>query len=154
LTTIRRATGSDAAAAAEVYIAARHHAVPAIPPMAHPDDDVRRHWAEVLLPNNEVWVAESDEGAVIGVLALEDDWLDQLYLAPGWTGRGIGTELLDVAKRQRPSGLRLWAFQSNTEALRFYERHEFVEVERTDGLDNEERSPDVQYRWTPAHQSG
>ena len=45
--------------------------------------------------------------------------------------------------------MQLWAFQSNTGALRFYERHGFVAVEETDG-DNEEGAPDLRMRWTPA----
>ena len=53
--------------------------------------------------------------------------------------------LLAVAKRERPDGLRLWTFASNTGAQRFYERHGFVAVRRTDGRDNEERAPDVLY---------
>ena len=44
--------------------------------------------------------------------------------------------------------MQLWAFQSNTGALRFYERHGFVAVEETDG-DNEERAPDVRMVWRP-----
>ena len=52
-----------------------------------------------------------------------------------------------MAKRERPQGLQLWAFQSNTGARRFYERHGFVEVRRTDGRDNEEGAPDVLYRY-------
>jgi hypothetical protein len=34
-------------------------------------------------------------------------------------------------------------------ARRFYERHGFVSVERTDGLHNEEREPDISYVWRP-----
>jgi hypothetical protein len=30
---------------------------------------------------------------------------------------------------------------------RFYERHGFVEAERTDGRRNEERAPDIRYVW-------
>jgi ribosomal protein S18 acetylase RimI-like enzyme len=63
------------------------------------------------------------------------------------TGRGIGAELLAVAKRQHPDGLRLWTFASNIGAQRFYERHGFLETKRTDGRDNEERAPDVLYVW-------
>ena len=62
------------------------------------------------------------------------------------TGRGIGAELLRLAKRERPQGLRLWTFASNTAAQRFYERHGFVEAERTDA-DNEEGAPDILYVW-------
>jgi GNAT superfamily N-acetyltransferase len=146
---IRRATTNDAGAAAEVYIRARRAAVPAIPPMAHPDDDVRAYWAAVLVPRRETWVAADDGGAVIGVLVLDDDWVDQLYIAPGDTGNGIGSALLAHAKEQRPEGLRLWTFQSNTGARRFYERHGFVATDQTDG-DNEEQSPDVLYVWKPS----
>jgi ribosomal protein S18 acetylase RimI-like enzyme len=54
-----------------------------------------------------------------------------------------------VAKRERPEGLRLWTFASNEAAQRFYLRHGFREVERTDGSDNEERAPAVLYAWRP-----
>jgi ribosomal protein S18 acetylase RimI-like enzyme len=47
----------------------------------------------------------------------------------------------------RPQRLALWAFQANTSARRFYERHGFVEARRTDGRDNEERTPDVLYAY-------
>ena len=62
------------------------------------------------------------------------------------TGPGLGTRLLDRAKAERPDGLDLWTFQANTGARRFYERHGFVEVARTDG-DNEEGAPDVRLAW-------
>jgi hypothetical protein len=41
--------------------------------------------------------------------------------------------------------VRLWCFQANSGARRFYERHGFVAVEFTDGHDNEEGCPDVLY---------
>jgi GNAT superfamily N-acetyltransferase len=94
-----------------------------------------------------VWLAESPESGLAGVLVLEEDWLDQLYVEPGLTGRGIGAALLAFAQDRRPGGLRLWTFVSNTGAQRFYERHGFREAERTDGSDNEERSPDILYVW-------
>ena len=40
------------------------------------------------------------------------DWIDQLYVDPDLTGRGIGVGLLDLAKRERPHGLRLWTYVS------------------------------------------
>ena len=61
--------------------------------------------------------------------------------------RGIGAALLEHAKRERPDGLELWTFVSNAGAQRFYERHGFVEVRRTDGAENEERAPDILYVW-------
>ena len=68
---------------------------------------------------------------------------------PGLDRTRLGTRLLDVAKAERPAGLDLWAFQSNTGARRFYERHGFTAVAMTDG-DNEEGAPDVRYRWSGA----
>jgi uncharacterized glyoxalase superfamily protein PhnB len=80
---------------------------------------------------------------------LHDDWIDHLYVDPDSTGRGVGSQLVAVAKTLRPSGVHLWTFESNTRARRFYERHGFVAVERTDG-DNEEGAPDVRYQWSTA----
>jgi len=54
---------------------------------------------------------------------------------------------LTLAKRERPGGLRLWTFESNTGAQRFYERHGFVATDRTDGRNNEEGAPDILYVW-------
>jgi hypothetical protein len=34
---------------------------------------------------------------------------------------------------------------SNLGAQRFYERHGFVEIMRTEGTDNEEHAPEIQY---------
>ena len=92
----------------------------------------------------EVWVAETDE--LVGLLVLDDDWVDQLYVEPALTGRGIGTQLIELAKRERPGGLRLWTFESNTGAQRFYERHRFRATDRTED-DNEEGVPDILYVW-------
>jgi len=109
----------------------------------------------VVLRDAEVWVAV-DTGALagqpglVGVLVLDGEWIDQLYVLPGRTGEGVGARLLEVAKHRRREGLRLWTFQTNTGALRFYRRHGFVEVTRTDGAENEERAPDVLMRWLPA----
>ncbi|MEY2474864.1 MAG: hypothetical protein QOG87_179 [Actinomycetota bacterium] len=146
---IRRGTATDAPAAAEVYLRSRHAAVPAVPPLVHGNVDVRRWFREVVVAERELWVAEDTEAGIVAVLVLDGDWLDQLYVEPGLTGRGIGSILVDVAKRERPAGLQLWVFQSNVGALRFYERLGFVEAERTDGAENEEGAPDVRLAWRP-----
>jgi GNAT superfamily N-acetyltransferase len=142
---IRRAAADEALSVADVWLQARHAAFPAIPKPMHSDDEVRAFYSTVF-PARDVWVVETGD-ALVAMLVLEDDWLDQLYVLPEWTGRGVGSELVELAKAQRPSGLQLWAFQSNVRALRFYERHGFVAVETTDG-DNEEGAPDVRYVWS------
>jgi GNAT superfamily N-acetyltransferase len=146
---IRRATSSDSAAAAELYLRARRagSAEGTIPPLAHDDQEVRYWMAHVVIPRLECWLAERATGSVVGMLVLDGDWIDQLYVDPHLTRDGIGAELIAVAKRERPDGLRLWTFVSNEGAQRFYLRHGFHEVERTDGSQNEEGEPDVQYAW-------
>jgi GNAT superfamily N-acetyltransferase len=148
---IRRGRAGDARGAADLYLRAREAALRAgsIPPGVHDDDDVRGHFASHIVEDCELWVAEQD-GALAGILVLDGEFVDQLYVEPGLTGRGIGSALLAVAKRERPQGLRLWTFQTNTGARRFYVRHGFVEVRRTDGRDNEERAPDVLYAYRTA----
>src|SRR6478736_6092509 len=105
-----------------------------------------RTTAEQVVPPTELWVAEDDGVALVGLLVLDQDRFEQLYVEPTLTGRGIGSELIGLAKRARPQGLRLWTFESNLGAQRFYERHGFRQVAGTAG-DNEEGAPDILYVW-------
>jgi GNAT superfamily N-acetyltransferase len=86
---------------------------------------------------------------VVGLLVLNGAELKQLYLEPAWRGRGLGDRFMALAKQQKPNGLSLWTFQVNEPAQRFYQRHGFVEVERTNGWRNDEREADVRYVWQP-----
>lgn len=144
---IRPAALPDAEPVVALYLRARKAAVRvgSIPPSVHSDDEVS-HWiTHFVIPKLEPWVAERSDGTIVGLLVLDDEWIDQLYVDPDLTGQGIGARLLDLAKRERPQGLRLWTFVSNSGAKRFYERHGFVEIERTNGSHNEEGAPDIQY---------
>jgi len=137
---IRRGTRADARAASDLWLSARKASVGEIPSPVHSDDDVRDWFASYVVEDAELWVAEAPAGTLVGILVLDGPWLDQLYVAPAMTGRGIGQALVRVAKRERPEGLRLWTFASNRRAQRFYERHGFVKTRCTDGRDNE-RAP-------------
>lgn len=114
--------------------------------MVHSDSQTRDWIATVVCGHSSVWVVEGH--GLVAMLVLDGGELDQLYVDPLSQGEGIGSRLIDLAKRESPAGLELWMFESNVGAQRFYERHGFVEVGRTDG-DNEEGSPDVRYRWVP-----
>lgn len=144
---MRPATPGDADAIAEVLVASRSHNTAALPPLAHSGSQVRAWVADELLCDREVWVV--DDARVVAVLALDDAWLDHLYVRPEYVGQGIGSALLDLAKTLRPLGFGLWVFVSNAPAQRFYERHGLVEVERTDGSGNDEGAPDIHYAWVP-----
>ena len=147
---LRPAIDEDALDVASVLIASRETYLP-FAPMAHTGTEVRAWVREVLLPAGNVTVA--CEGArVVGVLATsrEDDaaWIEQLYLMPGWTGRGIGAQLLAHALASLPRPVRLYTFQANEGARAFYERHGFEAIAFSDGAGNEERCPDVLYELT------
>jgi GNAT superfamily N-acetyltransferase len=144
---LRRAASSDAGAVADVWLRSFDAALPSVR-RAHSDAEVRTWVRDALVPGPDTWVATAG-GAVVGVLALSDGWIDQLYLDPSWRGRGVGAQCLTLAKERHPSGLQLWTFQVDRPAHRFYERHGFVGIEWTDGAGNEEHEPDVRYVWTP-----
>ncbi|MFF7631598.1 GNAT family N-acetyltransferase [Kitasatospora sp. NPDC008050] len=145
---LRRATEHDADAAAELYLSSFAAALPTVR-LAHSPEEVRGWFRHVVVPQLETWVARTPEGEPAGLLVLDGGSLEQLYLAPHWRGRGLGDRLVELAKSLRPAGLELWTFQVNGPAQRFYQRHGFVEAERTDGSRNEEREPDLRYVWTP-----
>jgi GNAT superfamily N-acetyltransferase len=143
----RRARLDEGRAVADVWLRSRAASTPAIAAPVHTEDEVRAYFCDVVLPTEEVWVAAKG-GAVIALLALEDEWIDQLYVDPDFVGDGLGSSLIAVAKAERPGGLKLWTFAANTGARRFYERHGFVATGATNG-DNEEGAPDVRYEWRP-----
>ena len=143
----RRASAADAPEVATVYIASRRGAAAYLPTVGT-DAEIRAFVVDRMVPERETWVAE-DSGRIVAVLALHGDEVDQFYVAPGEQRRGVGDAMLAHAKRLRPTGLRLWAFQRNAPARRFYEARGFVARKFTDGATNMEREADVQYEWTP-----
>ena len=149
--TLRAATTDDADEVAELLAASRRVHLPFLPTLHDADED--RAWVRgTLLPENDVVVAELG-GRPVGVLATAASdgcsWLEQLYLAPGFTGRGIGTRLLEHALARLAGPVRLWTFAENAGARRFYERHGFRAIRFGDGRDNEEGCPDVLYELGP-----
>jgi ribosomal protein S18 acetylase RimI-like enzyme len=98
---------------------------------------------DIVLPHQAVTVAEADD-RIIGFIAIKRDWIDQLYLAPGWTGQGIGGRLLEEAVAGVTEA-RLYCFQANEGARRFYERHGFRVAASRSGMANEEGLPDLLY---------
>lgn len=144
---LRSADAADAERVAEVLIASRKAFLP-FAPSPHSDDHVRAWVRRTLLPSQAVTVA-LDEGRIAGVLAIARlgsvSWLTQLYLDPAYVARGIGSRLLAHAMVAAPRPIRLYCFQENHSARRFYERNGFVPVAFSDGSANEERCPDVLY---------
>ncbi len=107
-------------------------------PRVHSHADVARHYRDRVLPRQDVHVGE-ENGVICGFIAADGPFVTALYLAPAARNRGLGARLL-ASTRQSPQ--RLWTFQPNTAACRFYAREGFRENRRTEG-DNEEGLPDI-----------
>jgi GNAT superfamily N-acetyltransferase len=142
---IRPLERDDMDAAARVHRLAFDHALPWLTGL-HTRDEDRWFYRERMFRTCTLWGA-FDRDVMTGVIAFHDDWIKQLYVQPEAQGQGIGTELLDVAKRASDR-LQLWTFQRNAQARRFYEARGFALAEQTDGSGNEEKEPDARYLWT------
>jgi putative acetyltransferase len=118
--------------------------LPFVPRLHTPEED--SWWfSERLYVANQVWLAEAGDGPE-GYIAFRSDFIEHLFIRPESQGARLGLALLEKA-REGAAELSLWTFQQNVRARRFYERHGFVLVTETDGRDNEEKLPDVLYRW-------
>src|SRR5262245_3233597 len=146
---LRAATPGDAGSVAEVYLRSRKELV-ACAPLAHSDEDVREWIRWGLIPAGGTTVAVAD-GVVGGLLAVSKgpgcSWIHQLYVHPIWVGCGICTRLLDRARGELPPPIRLYTFQENERARRFYESRGFRAIAFGDGSGNEEKCPDILYEW-------
>lgn len=145
---MRKALIAEAEEIANLYLKARKSALATIPPVFGSDERVLNWLSGRIKNGEECWILEDNMG-ISAFMLLEPGWLDQLYVRPDKIGLGLGSILLNKAKELMPEGIKLWTFQSNLLAHKFYERHGFTAIERTDGLHNEERSPDVCYEWKP-----
>jgi GNAT superfamily N-acetyltransferase len=140
---LRRLGLQDMARVAVVLRQAFDERLPWLAGIHTPQED-RRFFENQVYASCEVWGAV--DGEIIGFIAFREGWVDQLYVLPGHQKRGFGVALLDVAKAAWPV-LQLWTFQKNMAARRFYEKHGFTAIQQTDGRDNDEREPDILYRW-------
>jgi ribosomal protein S18 acetylase RimI-like enzyme len=142
---LREAFDKDAPAVAEVLIASRQRFIP-YAPMAHSPSEVVTWVRSLLIPSRGVTVAFAPE-AVVGVVATSQAegvaWIDQLYVLPGFVGKGVGSLLLRHGLANLPRPVRLYTFQANVGAQRFFERHGFRAMALSDGSTNEEKCPDV-----------
>jgi GNAT superfamily N-acetyltransferase len=147
---LRRATAADAQAIAIVHRTAMRVSLHFLPELHTPEEDLK-FFADRFLPTQEVWAAD-DGGSIVGYVGFDAGWIHHLYVLPERQGEGIGPKLLDLAMNDdRPR--RLWTFQENERARRFYEARGFVLIQLTDGSENEENTPDALYEWRPGRGS-
>ena len=124
---IRKATPEDASRLAEILIYAKRQQYRPIF-----RDDVTTFGVMQVLPlalnyrdNPEklqnMWVY--DDEFVKGLLHLEGEWIEELYVDPFFQGQGIGGALMAFALEQ---GCKcLWVLEKNHSAIGFYQKHGF-----------------------------
>lgn len=143
---------AEATAAAALYLASRRATMPGL---RDPHTDAETHvWMRnTVFERHSVRVAEV-EGEIVGFASRDGAWLMNLYIKPGFTGRGIGSKLLESVLAEAAAVtpvLRLYTFARNQGARRFYERHGFTAVMFGDGSANVEGEPDVRYERATRH---
>jgi ribosomal protein S18 acetylase RimI-like enzyme len=108
----------------------------------------RDYFRNQILTSNKMWVAVLDKERV-AFMAINESFIDHLYVHPEHWRRGIGLELLNFAKRLSPGHLWLYTLQVNVNARAFYEKNDFV-IEKLGVSPPPESEPDVEYHWRPA----
>lgn len=142
---IQVAGEADIANIVMVYRITRAHNLSAIPNIHSLEEDLD-YFSRTIFKKNTV-VAAKDNGKIVGFCAFRKGWVDHLYVLPEHQGRNIGKSLLNQAKEANAQ-LRIWVFQKNEAARKFYEKNGFTLIKQTDGQTNEEHEPDALYQWS------
>ena len=137
-----KAIDEDAAEISQILEdwAASNHEIP----LVHNVEE-RADYGCWLLEHTSVTMIHNSSG-VVGFLALEKHIIQGLYIKKDFQGFGFGQAAIKFAQKQFEE-LRLWVFQSNIGAQKFYQRLGFQIVEKSDGEDNDYRLPDIFYCW-------
>ncbi|MEI9894964.1 MAG: GNAT family N-acetyltransferase [Chthoniobacter sp.] len=140
----RPATMDDLPNVANIHRLAFFAAMPHMPVLHTPEEDLNFYTTGVF-SSAEIRVLELSD-IVVGFIVYRPGWIDHLYIHPSLQHRGLGGRLLTQLQASSDS-LRLWTFQCNDGARRFYEKHGFRIERETDGDGNEEKQPDILYVW-------
>ena len=115
-------------------------------PRVHAHEDVVKHYQTEVATRRQTLVAV-DGARVRGFLTMsKDGFVTALFVEQSSRNQGIGSMLLERAKRELSPEVNLYTFQANEQARAFYQRHGFTEINRTTG-DNEENLPDILMEW-------
>jgi len=106
------------------------------------------YFRKYVLPKNKIWVAMLDKKRV-AFMAMNENFIDQLYVHPDHWRRGIGLQFLNFARRLSQKHLWLYTLQVNVNARAFYEKNGFV-AEKFGFSLPPDSEPDVEYHWRPA----
>mgnify|MGYP002713104528 CR=1 FL=1 len=143
---IRPYTPTDFDAVTTLWRRARELAFPEFQrTKGHTFEEDRAYFQNNILEENSVYVADMD-GIAVAFMAIKDDFIDQLYVAPTHQRQGIGKALLEFARTFSPERLWLYTFQINTNGRAFYEKNGFIAT-KFGVSPPPESEPDVLYEW-------
>ena len=148
--TLRLAVEADAAEIAALFATSRR--LLTFLPDLHTVEEDRIYVRDKVLRDFRVTVAERD-GAIVGFMAELEGWIEHLYIDAAQLRSGVGSVLIADAQ-SRNEDLQLWCFANNLRGRAFYERMGFEAVKFTDGAGNEQKAPDILYRWEREFGSG
>jgi GNAT superfamily N-acetyltransferase len=121
--TLRRVTAADAETLAAIQEEASRAGVPHVYPperFPFPTEAVRERWR--LFTEAGGWAVAGPDGFA----AIDEPWLEAIYVRPSAWGTGLAVALHDAAVAElRARGVvqaRLWVLEENDRARRFYER--------------------------------
>jgi len=106
-------------------------------------DQARAFFRSSVLPFNRLWVASLGT-PIVGFIAVDATHINQLAVDVNYQHRGVGSALLRHLLSITEGPWRLFTFQRNESARRFYEKHGFCVVGF--GVSPPpENEPDVEY---------
>ena len=105
----------------------------------------QNYFQDHILKENQLWVVQVNNHPV-AFMAMNGDFIDQLYIHPDYWRRGIGQRLIEFARERSPEHLWLYTLQVNVNARAFYEKNGFV-AEKFGVSPPPESEPDVEYHW-------
>ena len=129
---IRRATQSDLQDIAAIHVQSWKDSyaddLPAEFMAGQIDRDLRQHWSEIEIQDEDI-VLVAEEDSLIGFVAVwcrPIPFIDNLHVKPSHRSKKVGSALMKaVTKELVKKGHKiayLWVFESNKNAIRFYER--------------------------------
>lgn len=81
-----------------------------------------------LLPDAEIYVYES-EGKIEAFLGINDGYIAGIFVSNEMQSNGVGKQLLDKTK-EHYSNLSLSVYQKNRKAVHFYQREQFIIMQK------------------------
>jgi RimJ/RimL family protein N-acetyltransferase len=98
----------------------------------------------ILKMDNKIYIGIHNN-KVVGMIAFNENEINQLYIHIDYQEKGLGGKLLELAKAYSKGRLTLYTFEVNHKAQRFYENSGFRIIGR--GYENEENLDDIKYEW-------